>query len=85
MFHYSNFGSFAPSVRDMDGFVAEATDNDPWAFNIDHGGERTHNDDGSLTEYGEWWEEDGFPEWRDRAVAETATAEEGLVEWRSNS
>ena len=82
MFHFSNFGCYAPATRDMDGYVPEATDADPFAFAIDHGTERTHDADGNLTEYGEWWAEEGFAEWRDKAVAETDEAAEALEEWR---
>ncbi len=78
-FHFSNMGGYSPSTRDQDGYVPEANDTDPWDFTIDHGGQRTHNEDGTLTEYGEWWEEEGFPEWRDKAVAETAKCSAALA------
>lgn len=82
-FHKSNFGSFGHGVCDMNGYVPEATDTDPFAFAIDHGTERTHNADGSLTEYGEWWAEEGFAEWKARAIAATEESAAGLEEWRT--
>lgn len=69
-FHKSNMGSYGSSTCDMNGYVPEATDG-PWDFAIDHRTERTHDEDGELTEYGQWWEEEGFPEWRDMAIEET--------------
>lgn len=81
MFHYSSMGEYAPITRDMDGYVPEAGDG-PWDFAVDHGTERTHDDGGELTEYGQWWEEEGFPQWRDRAIEETKFAEEGLAQWQ---
>lgn len=83
-FHKSNLGSFGGSLRaDMDGYVPEATDG-PWDLNFDHGSERTHDSAGNLTEYGEWWEEEGFPEIRDAAVAATTEAEAGLAGWQKS-
>lgn len=84
MFHYSNMGSFAPSIRDMNGYVPEATDG-PWEFAIDYGGQATHNEDGSLTDYGEWWEEEGFLAWRDVAVRETEKAIVALARWQGEN
>ena len=81
-FHKTNLGSFGVGLKsDMNGFVLEATDG-PWDFVIDHGTERTHNENGGLTEYGEWWEEEGFPEWRDAAVEATAQSTEALSKWQ---
>ncbi len=85
MFHESNMGSYAPSVSDMDGYVPEADDDDPWAFAIDHGDQETHDEDGELTEYGVWWEEEGFPEWRDSAVEETERALAALAKWQDDN
>jgi hypothetical protein len=55
-----------------------------WDFAIDHGSERTHEGD-ELTEYGEWWEEEGFPEWRDRAVEATEEANAALNQWQEQN
>lgn len=80
-FHKSNLGSFAGGIKaDINGYVPEANDG-PWDFAIDHA-ERTHNEDGSLTEYGEWWEEDGFPQWQEECVEATKKAQNALGEWQ---
>lgn len=85
MFHKTNLGSFGGGIRaDINGYVPEATDG-PWAFTVDHGTERTHDDDGNLTDYGQWWEEEGFPAWRDEAVEATEQAEAGLREWQQTN
>jgi hypothetical protein len=85
MFHRSNLGAFGWSLPcDIDGYVPEASDG-PWDFTIDHGTEKTHTEDGELTDYGEWWEEDGFPAWRDEAVEATRKAEQSLTEWQLDS
>lgn len=84
-FHKSNLGSFGGGIRaDMNGYVPEATDG-PFDLSVDHGTERTHDDDGNLTEYGEWWRDEGFPAWRDEAVAATAKAEAALAKWQSRT
>ena len=83
-FHKSNFGAFGGGLPcDMNGYIPEATDTDPFAFAIDHG-TRTH-EEGDLTEYGEWWAEDGFQEWRDAAVEATAEAAAELAEWQADN
>lgn len=82
MYHVSKLGSYGPKRHtDMSGYVPEATDG-PWDLNYDHGTERTHDDDGNLTEYGEYWEDDRWPEIRDAAVEATQEAEEALIEWQ---
>jgi len=82
-FHKTNFGGFGGNLPcDMDGYVPEADDDDPWGFAIDHGGQATHDEDGDTTPYGEWWEEDGFPAWRDDAVQATRRARRALREWQ---
>jgi hypothetical protein len=84
-FHKSNLGSFGSNLPcDINGYVPEADDN-PWGFVIDHGSEATHDDDGNLTEYGEWWEDEGFPEWRDGAIRATEEAEQSLSQWRQRN
>ena len=73
--HVSNFGVCAPRYGryvDMDGYIPTA-DCGPWELHYDHGDEDTHDADGELTEYGEWWES----EWLDiidEAVAATEAA-----------
>lgn len=79
MYHHSNYGSFAPSTLDMDGYVPETGD-DPFVGVWGHGGQATHDEDGELTEYGEWWVEEGFPEKVERAEAEKAESDEALAE-----
>ena len=44
----------------MNGFIPEATDG-PWDLAYEHA-EQTHLADGTLTPYGEWWEDDGWPD-----------------------
>ena len=81
-FHKSNLGAFGEGLpADMDGYVPEADDG-PWDLAVDHGAKATHNEDGSLTEYGEWWEEDGFPKWQAEAIEATRQAEAALVDWQ---
>jgi len=84
MYHVSNLGCYGPRQHaDMSGYVPEATDG-PWDLDYDHGMERTHDDEGNLTEYGEWWEYDRWPEIRDTAVKATKEAEQALIEWQAN-
>jgi hypothetical protein len=79
-FHRGNLGAFGTNVvADTNGYVPEAGDS-PWQFAIDHG-QRTHDDDGNLTAYGEWWENIGFPLWLDGATAATTRSIEALTEW----
>lgn len=83
MFHKSNYGSFGGGLpADMDGYVPEEGD-DAFAGNWDHGGRATHHPDGTLTEYGEWWESEGFPDLLERATEVKERADEQLAEWRS--
>lgn len=82
-FHKSNLGSFGENLQaDINGYVPTA-ETGPWDLDYDHGSERTHNADGSLTEYGEWWEQERFPEIRDAAISATEAAEAGITEWRN--
>jgi hypothetical protein len=81
-FHKSNLGAFGESLpSDMDGYMPEEND-DVWQFAVDHGGHRTHDDAGDLTEYGQWWEEEGFDEWLAEAVQATTQAVEALENWQ---
>jgi len=77
-FHKSNLGSRGLRiVSDLHGFVpTESTD--AWELEYDHGGESTHDDDGELTEYGEWFEDSRFPEIKAQAIQETLDAENDL-------
>lgn len=84
-YHKSNLGSFGGGIQaDMNGYVPEATDG-PWDLDYNHSTERTHNDDGSLTEYGEWWEDERFPEIQAAAIAATAKAEAALAAWQTEN
>jgi hypothetical protein len=60
-YHYSNLGhQFKPAYADMDGYIPEELSE--WnSLNYDHGGESLYDDDDQLTEYGEWWRDEGFP------------------------
>lgn len=80
--HVSTLGSFAPKGRyiDLDGYIP-TEDCGPWELRYDHGTEDTHDADGDLTEYGDWWES----EWLDivdEAVAATEAAAAAVQEWR---
>ncbi len=78
-YHKSNLGSCASSVpSDIDGFVPTA-ETKCWELNFAHS-ERTHNDDGTLTEYGIWFEEDRFPEIKAIAIEATAKANASISE-----
>lgn len=82
-FHISNLGAFGGGIpHDMNGYVPEAAAG-PWDFQVDHGTESTHDASGELTEYGEWWESEGFPEWRSRAVESTKESIESLSDWQA--
>lgn len=84
-YHKSNLGAFGGSITsDMDGYIPEAGDG-PWDLAVDHGGLATRDEDGELTEYGEWWEEEGFPEWQEQAIAATEQASEACSEWQEEN
>lgn len=84
MFHRSNYGSFGSGLpTDQNGYVPQASDG-PWDLHFDHGTERTHDEQGELTPYGEWWEEEGFPALVEQAIAATEQAEQGLATWRTD-
>ena len=83
-FHKSNLGSFGTDLpADSNGYVPTA-DCGPWELQYDHGSESTHDDDGELTPYGEWWEDDRWPEIVAEAVEATEAAEAGLTEWQQS-
>ena len=74
-FHKSSLGSFGANLTaDIDGYVPTA-DTTTWELTYDHGTDRTHDDGGNLTEYGDWWESERFPEIRAKAITATAEAE----------
>ena len=75
MFHNTNFGDYGKGIEcDIDGYVPEMGDEE-WQFVVDHGVNRVRDERGELTEYGEWWVDEGFPAWRDRAIEQTKQAE----------
>ena len=83
-FHKTRLGSFAGNVpADIDGYVPTA-DTGPWELTYDHGSYRTHDDDDNLTEYGEWWECERFPEIKADAIEATADANDGITDWRNS-
>lgn len=85
-YHVSNLGAFGDeSLADMNGYIPEDGDG-PWDFAVDHGGRETHDEDGDLTEYGEWWEEEGFPDWVEKCERATKRSARALNKWqRDNS
>jgi hypothetical protein len=68
---------------DLDLYVPQEGD-EPFAGNWDHG-QPTHDEDGSLTEYGRWWAEDRFPELVQAATQAIARAERDLGAWQAAS
>jgi|GEM_PF-4957485 len=82
MFHKSNLGSFGINVTaDINGYVPTA-ETTAWELTYDHGSESTHDEAGNLTEYGEWFESDRFPEIRHEAIKATEKAEAGIADWQ---
>ena len=83
-FHKSQFGEFGKNLPcDLNGFVP-TEDTGPWDLAYDHGSESTHNSEGSMTEYGQWWEDEWDTKVTDAVVA-TAEAEKELEKWRSTN
>jgi hypothetical protein len=83
-FHKNNLGSFGGHVQaDMNGYVPTA-DTGAFELSYDHGSEHTHGADGNLTEYGEWWQDERFPEIKAEAIKATEDAEAGLSEWQDS-
>lgn len=84
-FHKSNYGAFGANLpADMDGYVPEPGDN-PFRGKWDHGSERTHDENGELTEYGQWWEEEGFPELLERVEKAKKESDAQLEKWRDDN
>ena len=78
-YHISTLGSYGRRVdHDLNGYVPTA-DTGPWDMAYDHGSERTHDEDGEVTAYGEWWEDEGFPAILAAAIKATAEAEAGIA------
>ena len=84
-FHKSNLGSFGfgDVQADMNGYVPTA-DTGAFELSYDHGTEDTHDADGNLTEYGEWWRDERFPEIKAEAIRATEDAEAGISEWQDS-
>ena len=81
-YHVSNSGAYGAGLHtDIDGYIPDS-DTGPWDLRYDHGCEETHTADGTLTEYGEWWEDERFPEILAEAIAATQAAEVGIADWR---
>ena len=82
-FHESNLGSFGDDVQsDINGYVP-TEDTGPWELTYDHGTEETHDRDGNITDYGKWWESDGFPGIKAAAIEATEKSEEAIGEWQT--
>ena len=83
-FHISNLGCFGRGITtDRNGFVA-TKDTDPWELDYDHGSEATHDAAGDLTEYGEWWEDERFPEIVEESTKATENSVAEIDKWRDN-
>ena len=79
MIRASNLGRFAQGLTtDLLGYIPESADG-PWDLQPDHRKQATHYHDGTLTDYGRWWEDEGFlgPGGR-RALAVVAEASVSL-------
>ena len=77
-FHKSNLGNYGNRIQcDMNGYVPTA-ETTPWELTYDHGMEATHDDDDELTEYGEWWEYEKFPEIKAAAIKAQAEAQSAM-------
>lgn len=80
--HKSNLGSFGSNVpADIHGYIP-TEDTTAWELTYDHGSESTHDDNGNLTEYGEWWEDERFPEIQADAIAAVQAAEADISDWQ---
>lgn len=53
--------------RDKNGMIPEEGDA-PWDLDWYHGEDETHDEWGNLTDYGRWWESEGFPDQKALAV-----------------
>ena len=82
-FHKSNLGKFGDHLdADLEGYVPTA-ETGPWELTYTHS-HPTHDDNGNLTEYGKWWEEDGFSEIRAESVAAADEAVKAVERWQAS-
>ena len=80
-FHKTNFGAFGHNLPcDRAGYVPTA-ETGPWDLDFDFTAP-THDENDELTEYGEWWEDDGFPALQDEAIRATKIAVGELALYR---
>ena len=80
-FHASKFGRYGQAIpADINGYVP-TSDTGPYDLSYAHE-EPTHDHHGKLTEYGVWWEDDGFPAIRAAAIEATRAAEPAVAEWK---
>lgn len=85
-FHKSLLGSFggsAAAAADINGLVPTA-DTTAFELTYDHGTEATHTETGELTPYGEWWQDERFPELKLAAITATEQAEAMVYDWQQN-
>ena len=83
-YHISNLGIFGRGIQtDINGYVP-TEETGPWDLTYDHS-EDTHRDDGALTEYGEWWEGERFPEIKAAAIEATAKANDEAAQWQEGN
>lgn len=77
-YHVSRLGRFGLSIHtDQHGYVPQDSDG-AWDLTFGHA-EATHDKSGDLTEYGDWWECERWPEIVADAVRATAEAESELM------
>jgi len=77
--HKNNFGSFANDIQtDINGYIPIDSD-EAFDLDYDHGCELTHDENGELTEYGDWFENDRFPEIKANAKIAIRKAERGIT------
>ena len=80
--HESNLGVCGRNIpTDKHGYIPTADDG-PWDLDFDHGIEQTHDDDCGLTEYGVWWEDEGFPEVVRQAIVHVEAAQCEIYHWQ---
>jgi len=84
-FHKTNRGIFGATLTsDINGFVP--TENTgAWDLTYDHGTEQTHDENGNLTDYGDWWETERFPEIKTAAIKAAGTAGTRCNDWQSTT
>ena len=84
-FHVSNYGLFGRYLpHDINGFVP-TEDTGPFDLTFPHEeGEQLHDSKGKLTEYGQWWVEEEWPEIKKTAIEATQDARRNLTKWRES-